>query len=416
MSIELRRALEQVAARSRGVRLWGALALCWLAFALIGVGLAIVLARPGTERYAPGLLVGWLMTLAGAAFAVAGPILRSSFDPRRIARRIEARFPDLDTGLLAAVEQAASPEGPSYLQAAVIRQALDHRRKNDWAEAVVPSRKLGLAKFAHFASVVLLGLATLAMVVQGNRHNVIATRLLAENPALALEGGPEVQVEPGNVEIERGTPLLVVARFNGTVPADADLVVAEASGSTAKPMSRALEDPMFAGRIESVGADLSYRVRFARGESPSYTVKVFEYPEVRRADAKLVFPAYTSIETKIVEDIRHVTAVEGTELTLTFHLNKEVADAKLVDEKGAVTPLAKVESADSHLYASTFTLADSHKYKVDLVDKDGRKSKVPAEIAVNVTRNKPATVVVTQPSRDVQVSPVEELTLRANVG
>ena len=33
MSTELRLALEQVIARHRGVRLWGALALVWLAFA-----------------------------------------------------------------------------------------------------------------------------------------------------------------------------------------------------------------------------------------------------------------------------------------------------------------------------------------------------------------------------------------------
>ncbi len=49
MSTELRRALEQVEARSRGVRLWGSLALCWLAFALIGAGMCLVLSRPGTE-------------------------------------------------------------------------------------------------------------------------------------------------------------------------------------------------------------------------------------------------------------------------------------------------------------------------------------------------------------------------------
>ena len=123
---------------------------------------------------------------------------------------------------------------------------------------------------------------------------------------------------------------------------------------------------------------------------------MFEYPEVRRTDARLVFPEYTAIETKVVEDVRHVTAVEGTELTLTFRLNKEVAEANLVDEQGAGTPL-KPQAEGSNLYAATFTLADSHRYKVQLKDKEGRASKVPAEVAVNVTRNKPATVAMTQP-------------------
>ena len=415
MSTELSRALDQVAARSRGVRLWGSLALCWLAFALIGWGMVQVMARPGTETYPGAFVLSWFLTLAGAAIAIASPILRSKPDPRLVARLVEAKYPDLGTGLLAAVEEdAASPGGPtSYLQSAVIRQALAHHQGHDWAEAATPSWKLRLAKLAHWGSVALLVVATLGMIFQGRKHNQVAAEILAGNPR--SEDGAEVQVEPGNAEIERGTSLLVVARFNGPVPADASLVVEDASGRpTSRGMARALEDPTFAARVESVATDLSYRVQFAGRSSETFKVKVFEYPEVRRTDAKLDFPDYTAIETKVVEDIRHVTAVEGTELTLTFHLNKEVAQAKLVDDKGEATPIKPVEGGEN-LYASTFTLADPHRYKVELVDKDGRASKLPAEVAVNVTRNKPATVAMTQPSRDVRVSPIEELTLRAIV-
>ena len=66
---------------------------------------------------------------------------------------------------------------------------------------------------------------------------------------------------------------------------------------------------------------------------------VFEYPELERTDAKLVFPHYTSLEPKTVEDIRHVTAVEGTELTLLCRLNKDVATAQLVDAEGQAIEL-----------------------------------------------------------------------------
>ena len=58
-----------------------------------------------------------------------------------------------------------------------------------------------------------------------------------------------------------------------------------------------------------------------------------------RTDAKLVFPQYTSLEPKTVEDIRHVTAVEGTELTLLCRLNKDVATAQLVDAEGQAIAL-----------------------------------------------------------------------------
>ena len=418
MSTELRRALDEVAARRRSVRVRVALALAWVALAVVAVGLGLALGRPGTERHAPGIILVWLGALVGVGFAIALPILRAPVDPRQVAGEVEAKFPDLGTGLLAAIdEDVASPDAPrSYLQSAVIRQVLAHHRRHDWTEAVVPTARLRFAGLAYFASLILLAVATLTMFFQAARHNQVAERLLAENPGLVAGEAPQIQVEPGSVEVERGAPLLVVARFAGGVPADASLVTEDGSGSsTAKAMSRALEDPTFAGRIESVGTDLTYRVRFPRGESEAFKIKVFDYPEVRRADAKLDFPSYTGMETKIVEDIRHVTAVEGTNLTLTFHLNKAVVEAKLVDEKGEATPLAKLDGKDTPLYASSFTLVDPHRYKVELVDQDGRKSKVPAEVAVNVTRNRPATVAMTQPSRDVRVSPVEELTLKALV-
>ena len=95
-------------------------------------------------------------------------------------------------------------------------------------------------------------------------------------------------------------------------------------------MTRSLEDPTFAGRVESVDADLAYRVEFDGRSTETYRVRVFEYPELERADARLAFPSYTSLEPKTVEDIRHVTAVEGTELTLLCHLNKQVTGARLV--------------------------------------------------------------------------------------
>ncbi len=180
-------------------------------------------------------------------------------------------------------------------------------------------------------------------------------------------------------------------------------------------MTRSLEDPTFAGHVESVVNDLSYHIEFAGETSPTYRVRVFENPELMRTDAKLEYPAYTSMEHKTAEDIRHVTAVEGTKLTLLFRLNKEVASAKLVDEKGQEVALAPPAAASAPVYTTAFTLADSHRYKLQLVDREGRKNKLSADLGVNVTRNRPPAIALSQPGHDVRVSPVEELRIKAQV-
>ncbi len=60
-------------------------------------------------------------------------------------------------------------------------------------------------------------------------------------------------------------------------------------------------------------------------------------------------------------------------------------------------------------------LTDPRRFKVKLVDAEGRTSPIEPEIVVNVTRNKPPTIAITQPGRDVEVSPLEELRLKAKI-
>ena len=333
MNDELLKALDRVADRHRRSRLWSGLAFCWLAFGLVGDGLATLLSKSGAEDgwISVPVLMAWFAVLCMAGGCVALLTRRTARDPRWVARRIEARYPDLGTGLLAAVEDALDPRAPrGYLRAAVARQALDHRDSRGWDE-VVSSRSIRAAKLAHAGSAVLLLVATVALASH------VRSKTLGfpppDRPALASTEG-EVQVDPGDASIEKGTSLLVVAKFLGSVPVDAKLAV---DGSPPLAMARSLEDPTFAGRVESVGADLTYRVAFEGRATRDYRVTVFEYPEVRRTDAKLVFPEYTAIETKIVEDIRHVTAVEGTRV-----------DARLPPQQGGGRGRARGREGAGH--------------------------------------------------------------------
>jgi hypothetical protein len=404
MTTPLRQALERVARRFRQARLWSGLGLCWLIWAIIGFGLWMW----GSSWIATAGRLASFVTLAmatGLVWAVGA--VRSARDPRWVARRIEAKHPELAAGLLAAVEQDASPSGQfGYLQAAVIREALHHRKTHDW-DQTISTRRLRSTHLAHLAALGLLIVVSTGLVGE--------VRSRASNRAArALSGRGDVQIDPGNTEIERGSSLLVVARFLGAVPADASLVFEDGTQASRLDMTRSLEDPAFAGRIAAVDADLTYHVECDGLSTENYHIHVFEYPELLRADARLVFPEYTALEPKTVEDIRHVTAVEGSELTLLCRLNKEVAAAQLVDEEGQSLTLAPLEK-ETHVYTTTFKLAAPRRYRVQLVDREGRRDKLASEIAVNVTRNRPPVITVTQPSHDTRVSPLEELRLQAKI-
>jgi len=410
MNNELRQALEPVARRFRRFRLWSGLALCWLAWAIVGGAASWVLSYLGKTPLPGPWLLGSFAAAGATGVALGIWAMRSVRDPRWVARRIEAKYPELGTGLLAAVEQTTpSPSDKlGFLQTVVIRQALEHRRGHDWNQTV-PTRMLQGAKLAHAATLVVF-LAVSALLVAGS-YSRLGGRL---TPGLEADAA-ELQVEPGDAELERGTSLLVVARFHGSVPSDSSLVVKEGSGAQGRrPMTRSLEDPAFAGRVESVDADLSYRVEFGDRRSRTFHVHVFEYPELDRADAKLVFPPFTSLAPKTVEDIRHITAVEGTEVSLFCRLNKDVASAKLVDEQAQELVLTRQKEGD-HVYQASMTLTDPRRFKVQLVDAEGRSNKLTAEIVANVTRNRLPVVTMSQPAHDVRVSPIEELKLKAQM-
>ena len=411
MSMSLLQALERVARRLRGERLFSSLAICWMVWALVGCGMKTPWFQEAAasidETWLLGSLVAAALVSAGVCAAWAG---RRARDPRWVARRIEAKHPELKTGLLAAVEEiGATPSGRlGFLQTAVIREALDHRRKRDWNETV-PTWTLRGAMAAHAASLFALVVVVIA-ISPFARSDAGGPRWIK-----SASGGAAVEIDPGNFEIERGTSLLVVARFHRAVPAEASLVVqSKSQPESRRAMTRSLEDPTFAGRVESVETDLAYRVEHGGGSTETFQVKVFEYPELVRTDAKLVFPSYTSLEPKTVEDIRHVTAVEGTELTLLCRLNKKVATARLVDAKDETIELKPGEDG-GQTYRATMTLSVPRRFKVQLVDAEGRTNKLTSEIVVNVTLNHPPVVKNTQPAHDVRVSPIEELSLKAEI-
>src|SRR5690606_14455903 len=100
-------------------------------------------------------------------------------------------------------------------------------------------------------------------------------------PAAIAPRNFDVVVEPGNTEIERGTSLLVVAKFGRSVPAEAMLAVRLAQPTGEEPsdslraMTRSLDDPQFVGRVDRVMGDLVYHVEYASRKTDEYRIRVF---------------------------------------------------------------------------------------------------------------------------------------------
>ncbi len=403
----LRRQLQPVADRRRRLHLARRLSICWLICGLVGAVMA-----------GAAWLWGWesssaVIVLCIAAVLATGWVIRRSYrlqpDYQALARTIEQQHPELQALLLAAIEQ--EPQGPGgqmgYLQQRVIAEAITHATGHEWLRSISRG-KLMLAGLGRAAALLFL-LMVLSQVLP------FTSLLPREHKGVLTSKGFDVTVTPGDTSVEQGAPVVILARFEGRVPAAVDLLFGEAGQQPQRiPLNRSLDDPVFGGILQDVRSDLLYHVEYVDQRTRDFKISVYQNPELVRADAKIVYPAYTKLPDKTVQDTRQISVVEGSEVTLIFTLNKPVVTARLVPKSGIALGLA-VDRQDPNVLTASMTASQSQRYELQMIDAEGRSNKLPPRFVIEVHKNLPPELTPVFPSNDVVVSPLEEIALEAAV-
>ncbi|MCH8217382.1 MAG: hypothetical protein IH892_11500, partial [Planctomycetes bacterium] len=403
----LREQLEPLVKRRKGLFLARGLGLTWLVAA--GLGLLLI----GVHW-----LWAWSSLWAVAVLCVATLIMTIRVliksralqpDYGDVARRIEQSHPKLKAMIRAAIEQRPqSADGEfGYLQKGLIREAVVHATSHDWVKSV-PTQTLVWAHLGRLAALVLLFFVLAQLLPAFSLMSPVQRGVLAKR-------NYSVTVSPGDTTVELGAPVVIVARFDDLLPSDATLVYGEDSQESIRvSLSKNLADPVFGGILPEVTANMVYHIEFAEGRSRDYRIKVIEHPALTRADAKIVYPAYTKLAEKEIADTRRVTVVEGSEVTLSFVLNKPVAVARLVPKEGTPVELT-VSEEYPNVYTTAFTAQSSQRFHLHLTDARGLKNKMPPRFGVEVLTNLPPDLKPLFPNRDIVASPLEELTLEAQI-
>ena len=372
----------------------------------------------------------------------------SKYEITQVVRRIEEHFPDLNQRLLTVLEQSPNPETGvfSYLQQQLVDEVKGHSYKHPWSDSVSNRRVWGSGLLA-VCSILLVLFTFDQLHSQTTEPDTLADQQ-------ADEAGDEPQpkpgdsklaykltVEPGNIEVERGTALLILARFEGPLPSSVSLVSHGdddpndlSQTPAAAKMRKSLDDPLFGIRLPSVDESFAYHVDYDGNLSDQFQVDVFELPTVRRIDAKVEFPSYSNLAPEIIEDTIRVSAVEGSHVVIQCHLNKELKSAHLIATDGTKVQLTKTDEAiavtrvepdaaievagktqSSVLYSARVPVRQTTKYTFQLIDDRARVNRDPGEFTIHALANRPPDIKITFPARDLRVSPIEELNLEATV-
>ena len=406
--------LEPVIRRQQKWRKWRMMVYWWSAIAL-ATGLALVLTKSGKPM--PNHLVLWFtgILFAGTFIVLFINPARGNVDYQKLARDIESKHPELHATLLTAVEQAPNPKTRSFnfLQKRVINEAIAAYEETMFAKAV-PRRNIALLQFGNAGLFILICLCLLQLQ-KANPETFSAVKAAQSARAQALLPAELKKVEPGNTKVERGTPLAVLAHFTGKSPSSTTLVISPKSGPARRiQLVKNLDDPIFGATLSSVDESFTYHVEYDQQKSETFNVAVYEHPTLDRADATLDYPSYTKLPIRTVEDTRRLSAVEGTQLSFKFHLNKPVQSARLVGEKDEVVEL-RVHAKRPLAELPPLTLTQNHTWKLELTDDANRANKIAPRIEVVVYANKPPKIRISSPHGDQQVSPLEEVDYAAEI-
>ena len=318
----LEKQLASVASRYRRRDWWITMSATCIVLTI--VGLVLLLVQVSAFWMHPHS--GWWILGLGAAMLFAQWLTtrRKSRDSGWIAHQIENRFPELDHRLVTTLGELSRHSGQpmGYLQQSVLQETMAHAHHNGWW-TVVPSKALqGVRSRALVAFCLMMASAIGLLKWQPPASAFLIRTSDAVEEEVAVVADFDIKIEPGDTSVEKGSNLIVIARFGKRVPKEAQLVATDGTEEWRIPMSRSLEDPLFGGTLTGVETDLEYYVTYGRSKSKTYRAAVFTYPQLVRGDALLEYPGYTDQAARNVEDTRRVSVVEGTRVTWAMHLNK----------------------------------------------------------------------------------------------
>ena len=374
MDPRLDQRLKSVGNRLRLFRLGWSLAATW-GMLSVGGAVLVVLDQAGSiERQQALLTFGGACFITTLLVAICSAFVGSK---QKIATKIENRFPNLKQSLITATEVSSKspPEKLGYLQRGVVTEALRHDSLSPW-KSIVPSENMSLAWLANIPSVIAIGFVAFLLVKIGQNQPQTTNPSSVENNANEFV----VDVEPGNIQIERGMDLIVTATFPGAIPDGVTLLTKpvnqpdqEESPTT---MARNLEDPVFAAYLNRIGEDTEYRVSHEGGYSETFLVEVFEFPSLLQADAKIEYPSYMNKEPKLVQNTRRISVPARSTIQWNLQLNKPVVSATLISDDDSEQFELENSADQPDLYSTRILMTESKNWTLQLVDSEERQNKL----------------------------------------
>ncbi|MEJ6525759.1 MAG: hypothetical protein QNL95_04125, partial [OM182 bacterium] len=358
---------------------------------------------------------------------------RAQADQRALALYVEEKFPDLEQRLLTSIE-FSQIEGeplkggvsPAFVEQ-LIKDARSHvELQRQEVERVGSPRESFIAMAAGLAACLALGLLLQESAQMRQAAQRLAWPFASEQRADISPAALPIAliVEPGDIELQRGSPLTFTARVENAQPGALTLRLQDDRLNWRDyPMVLDAADTggaTFSYYLPAVLKDSVYLVSLVGDEQTSrqYQISLYDLPNVEQIDVALDFPAYTGEEDRIEIDGGDIVAAEGTEVSLTITFNKPLASAELqFADAGSTSGEGYVNSSltiDGLKATARFTVKGDGVYRLSATDLQGLQSDAPLDYYIRAIEDQPPQLTLRRPGADQDVMPLEEVVIEVD--
>ena len=232
------------------------------------------------------------------------------------------------------------------------------------------------------------------------------------------------EIQPGSVQIERGTDVNVTAKVTGHIGAPVTLYYRVADenqeASTVAwqpmPMQRTNDlqvpetDLSYHVTLKNVNRPLQYYINVKEVASAQYQVTISDEPVVTQFQYRLSYPVYTQLQPQTLPaNAGDIQALFGTELVFIGESNKPLKGASLVFEdsddvaleittRHLTEPQEKLEKPRT--MRGSFVAQQSGNYHIHITDVEGFTNRDPINYTLTVRKDAPPDVNIVSPERD----------------
>jgi len=309
-------------------------------------------------------------------------------------------------GLVAALQLWRKKEdnmegySPELIDAAVV--SVERRSRDLDLRAVVD--RSGTKKIVRLGAG-LLALALLLFLLFPTALRSSAFRF--GHPRTRFQHPPRtlLQVTPGDLQVTRHSDVLVRAQIQGKIPQEVRIAWKEGEARWREESCQREEERQFEHLFADVKRDILYQVEAGDARSPRYQVTVIDRPRVVKLRLRYQYPAYTHLESQVIEEDGNISAVVGTKVKLEVEANRDLAAAWL--------SLAEDERIDLALAGrraeGQLTVKKSGTYAIHLMDGIGNQSQDPIQYRIEAVTDEAPMVQITFPGENVDLG--EEMKL-----